>query len=68
VHFGYDALNRRYLQTVENGSGTILSTVYYVNQGFRKDRGDARDEIALRLDGAGAVISRYLHGSLVDEV
>ena len=68
VHFGYDALNRRYLQTVENGSGTILSTVYYVNQGFRKDRGDAGDEIALRLDGAGAVISRYLHGSLVDEV
>jgi RHS repeat-associated protein len=68
VHFGYDALNRRYLQTVENGSGTILSTVYYVNQGFRKDRGDAGDEIALRLDGTGAVISRYLHGSLVDEV
>jgi RHS repeat-associated protein len=68
VHFGYDALNRRYLQTVENGSGTVLSTVYYVNQGFRKDRGDAGDEIALRLDGAGAVISRYLHGSLVDEV
>ena len=68
VHFGYDALNRRYLQTVENGSGTILSTVYYVNQGFRKDRGDAGDEIALRLDGAGAVISRYLHGSLVDKV
>jgi RHS repeat-associated protein len=68
VHFGYDALNRRYLQTVENGSGTILSTVYYVNQGFRKDRGDAGDEIALRLDGTGSVISRYLHGSLVDEV
>ena len=68
VHFGYDTLNRRYLQTVENGSGTILSTVYYVNQGFRKDRGDAGDEIALRLDGTGAVISRYLHGSLVDEV
>jgi RHS repeat-associated protein len=68
VHFGYDALNRRYLQTVENGSGTILSTVYYVNQGFRKDRGDAGDEIALRLDGTGAVISRYLHGSMVDEV
>jgi RHS repeat-associated protein len=53
---------------VENGSGTILSTVYYVNQGFRKDRGDAGDEIALRLDGTGSVISRYLHGSLVDEV
>jgi RHS repeat-associated protein len=68
VHFGYDALNRRYLQTVENGSGTILSTVYYVNQGFRKDHGDAGDEIALRLDGTGSVISRYLHGSLVDEV
>ena|GEM_PF-1527090 len=68
VHFGYDALNRRYLQTVENGSGTILLTVYYVNQGFRKDRGDAGDEIALRLDGTGAVISRYLHGSMVDEV
>ncbi len=69
VHYGYDALNRRYLMTLDNNAdGSIEKTEYYINQGLRTDRGNAGDELALQLDGNGVVQRRILHGALVDEV
>ena len=69
VKYGYDAIDRRISETVDtDGNGNVDKTNYFVNQGLRTDRDNARDNVVLKLNAAGEVVSRILQGALVDKV
>ncbi len=69
VKYGYDAIDRRISETVDtDGNGSVDQTDYFVNQGMRANRDNAGDSVVLKINTAGQVVSRILHGALVDEV
>jgi RHS repeat-associated protein len=67
--YAYDGIDRRIqIEKDLNGDNTFEVRESLANRGNRSDRGQAGDQLMLKLDANGVVTNRYLHGAAVDEI